>query len=142
MDRLEQYTQQLEDQSEYMRLRDALDVLDAEWQRERRRYAIRRPNGSLQAPTRWYLGTSIVVTLVVFGLTGWWFYASANAGPGAWFFGWVGAIMCVIALAYTARVANKVSNYNKAKQAYRQEREELLTRLYQVHPQEINRLRE
>jgi protein-S-isoprenylcysteine O-methyltransferase Ste14 len=142
MEQLERSTQQLEDQAEYMRLRDALDALDADWQRERRRHLIRRPNGSWQAPTRWYLGTSIVVALVVFGLTGAWFYASANAGPGAWFFGWIGAIICVAALAYVVRVGNKVSHYNKAKQVYQQERRELLTRLYQVYPQEPDRVRE
>ena len=142
MERLEQYSQQLEDQAEYLRLRDDLDALDNEWQRERRRYLIRRPNGTFQAPTRWYLGTSIVVALVVFGLTGGWFYASANAGPGAWFFGWVGGILCVAALAYTLRVGIKVGNYNKAKQAYKQQRGELLARLYQVYPLERDRFRE
>jgi DNA-directed RNA polymerase subunit RPC12/RpoP len=134
--------ERLEDQAEYLRLRDDLDALDEDWQRERRRYLILRPNGTLQAPTRWYLGTSIVVGLVVFGLTGGWFYASANAGPGAWFFGWFGAIMCLAVLAYTLRVANKVGKYNKAKQAHQQQRRELMARLYEVYPQERERSRE
>lgn len=142
MEQLERSTQQLEDQAEYMRLRNAVDALDADWQRERRRHLIRRPNGSVQAPTRWYLGTSIVVALVVFGLTGLWFYASASAGPGASCFGWIGAVISLAAVAHAAWVSNKVSNYNLAKRVYHQERGELLKRMYEVYPQELDWVRE
>ncbi len=55
LERLEQYTGYLADRAEYLRLRDEVEMLDAEWRHARRRHLVRRLNGTLQAPTRAYL---------------------------------------------------------------------------------------
>src|SRR4028119_96003 len=56
--RLEQHTEYLAGRTEYLRLRDEVEALDAEWQRERKRYLTRRLNRSLRAPTHAYLISS------------------------------------------------------------------------------------
>ncbi|MEA2572895.1 MAG: hypothetical protein QOH93_193 [Chloroflexia bacterium] len=131
---LEAYRDHLADRVEYLRLRDELEGLEAQWQRERRRYFTRRLNGSMQAPTRSYLISSFVVAVAACALTAWWFYATANAGSGASFFGWVGAVLSLIAVVNAVRVTNKVNDYNSARQEYQQQRNEILNGMRAVHP--------
>ncbi|MDQ3928101.1 MAG: hypothetical protein M3328_03025 [Chloroflexota bacterium] len=137
LERLEQHTDYLARRAEYLRLRDELEALDAEWQRDRRQYLTRRLSGSIQAPTRSYLITSVAVAVAACALTAWWFYATANAGPGASFFGWIGAVLSLAALVNAARVSSRVNSYNLAKQGYQQQRKQLLSAMGEVYPQEL-----
>ncbi len=136
LERLEQHSDYLARRAEYLRLRDELEALDAEWRRERRRHAIRNWRGSLQTPTRSYLITNIIAAVVACALTAWWFYATAtaNAGPGAAFFGWIGAVVSLIAVIRAVGTANKVNTYNIARQAYQQQRIGLLNAINSVYP--------
>ncbi|MDQ5825686.1 MAG: hypothetical protein M3441_15950 [Chloroflexota bacterium] len=137
LERLEQHTQYLAGRTEYLRLRDEVEALDAEWQRERRRYLMRRLSGSLRAPTRTYLSSSIAVAVAACALTAWWFYATANAGSGASFFGWIGAVLSLAAVVNAVRVSSKVNGYKLAKEVYRQRRDELLKAMHAAYPQEV-----
>ena len=137
LERLEQHVEYLAGRTEYLRLRDEVEAVDAEWQRERKRYLTRRLSGSLQAPTRTYLISSIAVAVAACAFTAWWFFATANAGSGASFFGWVGAVLSLAALVNAARVNNRVNNYNLAKQEYKQQRDELLKAMHAAYPQEL-----
>ena len=137
LERLEQHTDYLAGRAEYLRLRDELEALDLEWKRERRRYLTRRLTGSLQAPTRTYLIFSIAVAVVACVLTAWWFFATANAGSAASFFGWIGAVLSLAALVNAARVNTRVNSYNLAKQEYQQQRDELLNGMRAAYPQEL-----
>ena len=139
LERLEQHSEYLAGHAEYLRLRDELEAVDTEWQRERKRYLIRRLNGSLKAPTRTYLIGSIAVAIVTCVLTVWWFFATASAGSAASFFGWIGAVLSLAALVNAVRINGRVSSYNLAKQEYQQQRKELLNAMYAAYPQELPR---
>jgi hypothetical protein len=137
LEQLEEHTADLTRRAEYLRLRDELETVDTEWVRERKQYLTRRLSGTLQAPTRSYLVRSIGMAVVACVLTTWWFFATANAGSGASFFGWIGAVFSVIAIANATRITTNANNYNIARQEYQQQRKELLNGMHAAHSSKV-----
>jgi hypothetical protein len=131
LDRIEDYTERIAEDVEHIRLQNDLERLDREWQRERRRFLLRERDGVSRLPTRSYVISRVLVSIVALVLTTLWFGLASSAGDGALFFGWFGLIVVAITIANAVISIVRGINYNTAKQEYQTQREEILRRLSQ-----------
>jgi len=131
LDRIEGYTERIAEDVEHIRLQNELERLDREWQQERRRFLLRERDGVSRLPTRGYVISRVLVSIVALVLTTFWFGLASSAGDAALFFGWFGLIVVAITIANAVISIVKGINYNNAKQEYDTKRQEILRHLNQ-----------
>ena len=131
LDRIEGYTERIAEDVEYIRLQNDLERLDREWQVERRRFLMRERRGASRLPTRGYVISRVLVSIVALVLVTFWFGFASSAGDAALFFGWFGLVVVAITLVSAVTSLIKGVNYAAAKQEYHRRRQEILRRLSQ-----------
>lgn len=131
LDRIEGYTERIAEDVEQIRLQNDLERLDREWRLERRRFLVRTRAGASRLPTRSYVISSVLVSLVALVLTTFWFGVASSAGDAALFFGWFGLVIVAVTLVNAVISIVKGINYSAAKQEYHAKRQEILHQLDQ-----------
>jgi len=107
-----------------------LEKLRREWREERREYWVRSKGGILVEPTTGYVVSQITWCVGMVALTIIWFIIASPSGAPALFFGWIGVIASVIALAIAIYAIRKASKYRAAKEEYQRRIERIRAGIY------------